>query len=64
MVGSDGSLVAGSDPARYDDLVRRGDAAARNAWISAGVSAALAVTAGVLGLRSPGTPPDALALRF
>jgi len=62
-----GSLVPGSDPAHYRDLVAKGDAAARNAWISAGLSAALAATAGVLGWRSVDRTPaatGALAVRF
>jgi len=61
-----GSLVPGSDPAHYRDLVAKGDAAARNAWISAGASAALAATAGVLGWKSVDRAPASggLAVRF
>jgi hypothetical protein len=62
-----GSLVPGSDPAHYRELVAKGDAAARNAWISAGLSAALGATAGVLGWKSVDRPPQAsgtLAVRF
>jgi hypothetical protein len=63
----DGVLAPGSDPAEYDALVRKGDRAERNAWISAGVSAALAVGAGVLGWRTPAPasgPQGGLAFAF
>jgi len=68
MVGSDGVLLPGSDPARYRDLMDEGDAARRNAYISAGATAVLAATAGYLGWKSSvqagphGTP--ALAFQF
>ncbi|MFO0585039.1 MAG: hypothetical protein U0229_22410 [Anaeromyxobacter sp.] len=64
MVGSGGTLLPGSDPVRHRDLVDRADASARNAWIAGGVSAALAVTTVVLGLRPVEQPPGAIALRF
>ncbi|MFT3913206.1 MAG: hypothetical protein QM704_03670 [Anaeromyxobacteraceae bacterium] len=64
MVGPGGTLLPGSDPVRHGDLVDRADASARNAWIAGGVSAALAVTTVVLGLRPVDQPPGAVALRF
>jgi hypothetical protein len=66
MLGPGGALVPGSDPSRYRALRADGDAAARNAYVSAGVAVALAATAGVLGWRSWGAAaaPPTLALRF
>lgn len=65
MLGTGGVLRPGSDPSRYRDLRADGDAAARNAYVSAGVAVAFAATAGVLGWRSWGAAaPPALALRF
>jgi hypothetical protein len=64
MVGSDGALVPGSDPARYQGLVDDGDAAKRNAYISAGVATAFAAAAAVLGWKSAERPDPALAFRF
>ena len=66
MVGPGGSLAPGSDPARYEGLQTDSHAAARNAYISAGVAVGLAVTAGYLGWRSrvPAAEEPALALRF
>jgi hypothetical protein len=52
-------LLPGSDVGRYNALRRDGEAATRNAYVSAGVAAACAVTAGVLGWKtwtSPGAP--------
>jgi hypothetical protein len=53
------------DPARYWALHDRGDAASRNAYLSAGTAAAFAVAAGVLGWvsRERSTEPG-LAFRF
>ena len=65
MLGPGGVLRPGSDPSRYRDLRADGDAAARNAYVSAGVAVAFAATAGVLGWKSWGaSPPPTLALRF
>ncbi|ACL67681.1 conserved hypothetical protein [Anaeromyxobacter dehalogenans 2CP-1] len=52
MLGADGQLLPGSDPGRYRDLRSGGDSARRNAFVSAGVAAAFAATAGVLGWLS------------
>jgi hypothetical protein len=52
-------LLPGSDVGRYNALRRDGETATRNAYISAGVAAACAATAGVLGWKAwmrPGTP--------
>jgi hypothetical protein len=49
MLGPYGQLLPGSDPGRYRDLRSGGDAARRNSLVSAGVAAAFAATAGVLG---------------
>ncbi|HEY6097819.1 MAG TPA: hypothetical protein VIW03_00220 [Anaeromyxobacter sp.] len=65
MVGPGGTLVPGSDPARYRSLRSDGDAAKRNAYVSAGAAVAFAAAAGVLGWRSMGRPAEpALAFRF
>jgi len=65
MVGPGAEFLPGSDPARYRDLVRDGDAAKRNAYVSAGAAAAFAAAAGVLGWKSVDhAPAPALALRF
>jgi len=58
MVGSDGVLLPGSDPARYQALLGDADAARRNAYISAGVAVVCATTAGVLGWKSWDRPPE------
>jgi hypothetical protein len=65
MVGPDAQLLPGADPARYRDLKSDGDAAKRNAYISAGTAAAFAAVAGVLGWKSIDRPAEpALAFRF
>ena len=65
MVGPGGTLVPGSDPARYRSLRSDGDAAKRNTYISAGAAAAFAAAAGVLGWKSMDRSPEpALAFRF
>jgi hypothetical protein len=66
MVGPDGALSAGSDPAAYQALRDRSSAASRNAYVSAGVAVVFAATAGVLGWKSRAhaEEPPALALRF
>jgi hypothetical protein len=65
MVGPAGALLPQSDPARYYALQEEGDAARRNAYLSAGAAAAFAVAAGYLGWRSAdrGAEP-AVAFRF
>ncbi len=59
-------LLAGSDPDRYRELRADGDAAKRNAYLSAGAAAAFAAAAGVLGWRSVdrAAPAGTVALRF
>ncbi len=53
------------DPARYWALLDRGDAASRNAYLSAGAAAAFAAAAGVLGWMSRDRSPEpGLAFRF
>jgi hypothetical protein len=66
MVGSDGSLAAGSDPIRYQTLRDQNSAASRNAYLSAGAAVVFAGTAAVLGWKSRARPEDAgtLALAF
>jgi hypothetical protein len=65
MVGADGLVRPGLDPARYYALRDDGDRARRNALVSAGVAAAFAATAGALGWISWGAGAEpALALRF
>jgi hypothetical protein len=64
MVASDGTLLPGSDPARYRALMEDGDDARRNAYVSAGLTAAFAVAAGYLGWKSQDPPGPALAFRF
>ena len=65
MVGPGGSLLPGSDPARYRSLRSDGDAARRNTYLSAGAAAAFATVAGVLGWKSWDRDPErALAFRF
>lgn len=65
MVRGDGALAPGADGARYDAAIGSGDGARRNAYVAAGASAALAVTAALLGYLSgaPATPPAA-GVRF
>jgi hypothetical protein len=65
MVRGDGALAPGADRARYDAAIGSGDGARRNAYVAAGASAALAVTAALLGYLSgvPATPPAA-GVRF
>jgi hypothetical protein len=64
MVAGD-VFVPGSDPARYRELRGEGDAARRNAYLSAGVAAAFGAAAGVLGWRSVERPAaPVLAVRF
>jgi hypothetical protein len=65
MVGAGGSLLPGSDPARYRSLKSDGDAAKRNMYLSAGAATAFGVAAGVLGWKSmERTSAPALAFRF
>ena len=61
---SGGALVPGSDPARYQALVDDGNAAKRNAYVSAGLAVAFGAAAGYLGWRSVDRPAPALAFRF
>lgn len=68
MVGANGQLVAGADPARYRSLRHDADVASRNMYLSAGAAALLAGTAGYLGWRSfdvqGGGSAGALAFHF
>lgn len=65
MVGANSQLLPGSDPARYRDLKADGDAAKRNAYVSAGAALVIGAAAGYLGWRSMDRPAQpALALRF
>ena len=65
MVGANSQLLPGSDPARYRDLKADGDAAKRNAYVSAGAALVIGAAAGYLGWRSMERPAQpALALRF
>jgi hypothetical protein len=68
MVGANGQLVAGADPARYRSLRHDADVANRNMYLSAGAAALLAGTAGYLGWRSfdvqGGGSAGALAFHF
>ncbi len=65
MVGPDAIYLPGSDPARHGALIDDGNAARRNAYVSAGATAAFAAAAGVLGWKSldRGPGPE-LAFRF
>jgi hypothetical protein len=65
MVGPNSQLLPGSDPARYRDLKSDGDAAKRNAYVSAAAAAVLGAAAGYLGWKSVDRPAQpALAFRF
>ncbi|HET8540517.1 MAG TPA: PEGA domain-containing protein, partial [Anaeromyxobacter sp.] len=64
MVAPDGTLLPGSDPARYRALMDDGDVAKRNAYVSAGAAVVFAAAAGYLGWKSMDRPGPALALRF
>ncbi|HEX9050874.1 MAG TPA: hypothetical protein VF841_10115, partial [Anaeromyxobacter sp.] len=64
MVRTDGVLVPGADPARYRGLLEDGDAARRNAYVSAGLAVAFGAAAGYLGWTSVDRPDPALAFRF
>jgi hypothetical protein len=65
MVGPNGALLPGSDAGRYRALRGDGDAAKRNAYVSAGAAVAFAAAAGVLGWKSfPRSPEPAIAFRF
>jgi tetratricopeptide (TPR) repeat protein len=65
MLGSGGVLRPGSDPSRYQGLRQDGEAASRNAYVSAGAAVALAAAAGAFGWLSWDRPPEpTLALRF
>jgi len=64
MLGPGGVLLPGSDPARYEDLVEKGDASKRNAYVAAGTTLVFAVAAGVLGWMSRDGRPPELAIRF
>jgi hypothetical protein len=61
-----GVFPAGSSVARYHALVDDGDAAKRNAYVSAGAAVVFAATAGVLGWKSvgPSGGNGAVAFRF
>jgi hypothetical protein len=65
---ADGVFIAGSsasDVARYHALRDDGDAAKRNAYLSAGAAVVFAATAGVLGWKSMGPAEGpAIAFRF
>jgi hypothetical protein len=64
MVLPDGSVSG--DLERYKALEEDADAAARNAYVSAGAAVVFAATAGVLGWQvwGPGQHEPVLALRF
>jgi hypothetical protein len=65
MVGPDGALSPGSDPAAYQAFRDQSRVASRNAYLSAGAAVVFAATAGVLGWKSRAHgEPAALALRF
>jgi hypothetical protein len=53
LIGPNGILVAGVDPATHDALVARGDGATRNAWIAGGAAVACAAGAGLTWWLSP-----------
>ena len=53
MVGANGILVAGADPAAHAALVDRGDTASKNAWVSGGAALVTATAAGLLCWLSP-----------
>ncbi len=62
LVRADG--VALTDPARYHALVDDGNAAKRNAYVSAGVAVAFGAAAGYLGWKSMDHSVPTLAFRF
>ncbi len=64
MVGPGGALAPGSDPARHQALVDDGNAARRNAYVSAGLAVVFGAAAGYLGWKSADRPGPALAFRF
>ncbi len=53
MVGANGILVAGADPAAHAAAVDRGDTASRNAWVSGGAALVTGTAAGLLWWLSP-----------
>ena len=59
-----GVFVPGSDPAHSDELQQQGDAAKRNAYISAGAAVVFAAAAGYLGWRSVEPADGAVGVRF
>ena len=59
-----GVFVPGSDPAHYDELQRQGDAAKRNAYLSAGAAVVFAAAAGYLGWRSIEPADATIGVRF
>ncbi|WP_242395280.1 PEGA domain-containing protein [Anaeromyxobacter oryzisoli] len=69
LLGPDGALKPGSDPARYLALRDEARAANRNMYLSAGAAVIFAGAAGVLGWRALHggpelAPPGVLAFRF
>jgi hypothetical protein len=59
-----GVFLPGMDPGHYDELQRDGDAAKRNAYISAGAAVVLAAAAGYLGWRSIEPADATVGVRF
>ena len=53
MMGANGILEPGADPAAYAALVERGDTASRNAWVSGGAALLTATAAGLAWWLSP-----------
>ncbi|HUL60857.1 MAG TPA: PEGA domain-containing protein [Anaeromyxobacteraceae bacterium] len=64
MLGADGNLVPLADRVHYESLRTQGDAATRNAWLSAGAAVVLAAGAGALGWMSFDGAPGPPAIRF
>jgi tetratricopeptide (TPR) repeat protein len=60
LLGGNGVLASSSDVQRYRELKADGDAAARQSWIAAGVSAAFAVAAGYFGWTAWSGPDPAV----
>jgi hypothetical protein len=57
LLGPSNALTTSTDLPRYRSLTADGDAAVRNAWISAGASVVLGAVAGLLGWSSVEAPP-------
>ncbi len=54
MLGPDGALVPGADPAKYNQLVSDGDSAKKAAYIGAAGAVVTAAAAGILGYLAHG----------